>query len=392
MMRKFLILITFLLGANLFAQNTQIVVDETWNVKSPVYKLSIKGTDTSANIARKAFSTHGAFKLDATSPNYTLEIQNNGENSVMYSIKGANVNFSSVVSGSSQSEAVAKACDEAVNKMLGTPSYFAGKLVFVSDRTGNTEIYTSDMLFQNIKCLTSDKSDSLLPHWSPDGRKIIYTGYYRSGLMDLYEITLNPLTRRTFASYRGTNTGGAFSPDGSKVAMILTSTGSAELWIADANGKNAKRLTNNTAAEASASWSPNGAELVLSSDLMGSPQIYKISANGGKMSRVPTKISGYCTEPDWNPLYPNLIAFTIAQGGSFQVAVFDSKTGESKVITSGGASTTPRWTNDGRHIIFTKSYGKSRSLYIVDSLTQKQSALHSKSMGSCSEADFIYLK
>ena len=125
---------------------------------------------------------------------------------------------------------------------------------------------------------------------------------------------------------------------------------------------------------------------------MGSPQIYKISASGGKMQRVYTKISGSCTEPDWNPVHPHLIAFTIAQGGKFQIAVYDSKTGASNVITTGGSSTLPRWTNDGRHIVFTKSYGKERSLYIVDSETGKQTSLHSKNMGSCSEADFLYIK
>ena len=112
-------------------------------------------------------------------------------------------------------------------------------------------------------------------------------------------------------------------------------------------------------------------------------------SDGGAMKRIPTNISGYCSEPDWNKRYPNLIAFTTAQNGAFQIAVYDFETKESRVVTSDGSSSLPKWTNDGRHIIFTKNHGKSRALYIVDSITQKQTALHSKNLGNCGEADFI---
>ncbi|MBO6102889.1 MAG: PD40 domain-containing protein, partial [Opitutales bacterium] len=235
MLRKFFIS-TFLcaaLAAALPAQNAQIVIKDTWDSKYPVYKILVKGTPEAVMLAKKAFATHGSFKLDQNSPNFTLNIEAADAQSVNYSVSGGKANFAGSAKGHNFAQAVAKACDEAASKITGSPCYFSGKLAYVCDKTGSTEVYTSDFLFQNIRRITSDKSDSLLPHWSPDGNKILYTGYYRSGLMDLYEITLNPLSRRTFASYKGTNTGGAYSPDGSKVALILTSSGSAELWVGD---------------------------------------------------------------------------------------------------------------------------------------------------------------
>ncbi|MBO7520798.1 MAG: PD40 domain-containing protein, partial [Opitutales bacterium] len=322
---------------------------------------------------------------------FNIEISKAQNGGVELKINGAKP-FAQTVYGSSAANSAAKACDLIVRKILGEPSYFTGTLAFVSDRTGHTEIYTSDMLFQNIRAITKDKSDSMLPHWSPDGSKIIYTGYFRTKLMDLYEIDLRSKTRKTFASFKGTNTGGAFSPDGSKVAMVLTASGNAEIWTCSAGAtakNNLKQLTKTSAAEASASWSPNGKELIFSSDQMGGPQIYTMPSDGGQMKRIPTNISGYCSEPDWNKRRPNLIAFTTAQNGAFQIAVYDFDTKQSKVITTGGSSSMPKWTNDGRHIIFTKTNGKSRSLYIVDSITQKQTALHSKNIGNCAEADFL---
>ncbi len=119
-----------------------------------------------------------------------------------------------------------------------------------------------------------------------------------------------------------------------------------------------------------------------------------MSAEGGAMTRIQTNASNYCTEPAWNPVYPNLIAFTAAVRGAgstgFQIYVYDMSAKKGDWITNGGSSTMPKWTSDGRHLIFTKNFGKNRSIYLVDSATKKQTVLHSEKMGNCGEADFIY--
>ena len=44
---------------------------------------------------------------------------------------------------------------------------------------------------------------------------------------------------------------------------------------------------------------------------------------GGVPERIITQVSSYCSEPSWNPLHANLIAFTAAISGGFQIAVHD---------------------------------------------------------------------
>ncbi|MCB1124432.1 MAG: PD40 domain-containing protein, partial [Verrucomicrobiae bacterium] len=165
-------------------------------------------------------------------------------------------------------------------------------MAFIGQRGDNSqEVYTSDMFFGEVKYHTADKSQSVNPRWSPDGKKIIYTGYFRSGFPDIFVIDLSTSRRSSFATYEGTNSGARFSPDGSAVAMVLSAPGNSEIFVSNALGGNPKRLTRNNSLEASPSWKNDGSELVFTSDTLGKPQLYRISIEGGSMTRIATQIS-----------------------------------------------------------------------------------------------------
>ncbi len=397
MMRAFLILFSVLAlfcgFANAQGISGGVVSIDKGLSKAPVYNIAVSSDSPELKAAAtRAFSSHGSYNIvQEKSSQFVFGFTSVGVNAVKLSIKGGGT-FEQIVYGDNTFNALMRACDLAVVKTLGGNGYFAGKITFASDKTSFKEIYAGDLFFNRVRQLTNDKSESIFPLWSADGTKILYSGYYRSGFMDLYELDLSKGTRRPFAQYRGANAGGAPSPDGSKVAMILTTSGNAEIWLADSNGRNVKRLTKTQAVESSPNWSPDGKTLVFASDARGGPQIYKMSVNGGKFVRVPTNISGYCSEPSFNPVDPSKIVFTAAVARGFQVAVYDAKERKSKFVTSGSERCSqPKWLADGRHIIFTKEKGGKRSLWIVDSERGKQTLLHSKSIGNCCEASYFYL-
>ena len=376
------------------AQDINITVEgDAQRSNVPIYKVALKSSDSqTAAYAKRAFSTHGSYII--TTPEnaqFVFSFEPHTKNSVKTTIKGAG-SMERVISGSNQIDALLRACDFCVEKTLRTPGYFGGKLAFAYSKKGvsTTEIAVSDMVFKNIRVITSDKSDSLWPHFSPDGTRIAYTGYYRAGLMDLFVIDLITNTRKTLAAYKGSNCGGAMSPDGSRMAVILTSSGNAEVWVGNANCKGLRRVTRTSATESSASFSPDGSKLIFASDIRGFPQIYTMPINGGRMSVVNARLSKYCSEPDWNWVNPDLIVFTIAQGKGFQVATYNFRTKESKVVSRGASTSGARWLSDGRHIVCQKAFGNDRRLYVIDTETGKQTPLHSSGLGSLSDPDFVY--
>jgi Tol biopolymer transport system component len=85
------------------------------------------------------------------------------------------------------------------------------------------------------------------------------------------------------ASHRG-----VISPDGKRVVYSDLSRPSfgREIFVADANGKNVRRLTKNDAADDSASWTLDGKRIVFDSDRSGGSQVYVMDADGANVRQL----------------------------------------------------------------------------------------------------------
>lgn len=344
-------------------------------------------------IADRALSINGGFlKVAPESASVMLEIREVGSGRVEMVIMGTNpkrVIYSEVFEGGKSAFLALKACDRAVEKILGLPGFYTGNVAFISDRTGKSEVYVGDLFFQNVRQITTDKALAVSPKLSPSGRSIIYTSYYRSGYPDVYRIDLTSGRRVPIATFQGLNTGGSWNPQADQVALILSSSGNPEVYLTDPEGRKFRRLTRTNSIEASPSFSPDGGRVIFTSDLAGRPQLYLMDVNGGTMRRIQTNISNYCAEPAWNPRDPNLIAFTVGVGKGFQVAVYDFTTKQSKIISREGVDAVePCWVADGRHLIYTSRTSNTRQLMLLDTETGKASALNSIKFGRVSQASF----
>lgn len=348
-------------------------------------------------LLQQLFSRHGGYSLVPPSrADFTFNFATapSAPNAVSLKISSGQprrVLFETVVQATDPTSALLRAADAAVLRTLGIPGFFGGRLAFISDRSGHTEVYLADFSFATLRRLTSDRSHTLGPQLSPDGRQLLYTSYFRSGFPDIHRVDLPNGQRSLFAGFKGMNMGARWSPAGESVALILSGTGNAELFLSDPAGRSIRRLTRTRGTESDPAWSPDGKRLAFTSDEAGRPQLFQILADGTGLRRIPTNISGYCAEPDWNPRHPELLAFTIAQGRNFQIAQFDFRTARSEVLSTGsGDAMQPVWLSDGRHLIFTRQQGSKRSLHLLDTHSKRSFPLINPSWGNSSEASFVY--
>lgn len=367
-----------------------------------------------AQLMQNAFALHGAFQTTAAVPlQYVLHFEPSGDNHITATIEPKSGSVSSYkveVTAVSLTEAAYRAGDKVVEQLTNIPGFFAGKLAFVSERPipGTTaaarstarEIYVSDLLGQQVTRLTGDGKISALPRWSPDGTKLLYTGYYRAGFPDVILLDVATQKRTAFATYKGTNTGGTFSPDGKSVAMILSTTdGFTELYVSDSAGGNIRRLTHDNAAKApvskaSPTWSPDSQRIAIAADYVGGhPLIFQIPAAGGTARALPTNISNYCADPAWNPRDPNKLAFMAEMGTQMFIAVYDfSKKTDPVTVYNEAAGSAPCWLNDGRHLLFTRRVGGMDQLFILDTAPAKAPKVVQLTHLGASEASWVYVK
>lgn len=102
----------------------------------------------------------------------------------------------------------------------------------------------------------------------------------------------------------------AVSPDGSKIAFVSTETGSAQIYVTNADGSNLKQLTHTVGPDrwpgwppkgnASPAWSPNGGKIAFVSWRNGNPDIYLMNRDGSNQNRL-THTEERDENPVWSP-------------------------------------------------------------------------------------------
>ncbi len=252
--------------------------------------------------------------------------------------------------------------DRLYREITGRKGIFTTKMLFVSKKTGNKEIYLSDYDGGHRVRITANKSINLSPRWAPDGAKMIYTSYKR-GYPYLYLFDIKTGHDEVLSSKHGINIGGRFSPDGTKIALTLSTKTGPDLFLLKLGGGGYERLTSNYGIDVSPTWSPDGTKLAFVSDRSGNPHIFVLDLRTKRTRRL-TYGGTYNASPAWSP-DGTKIAYARADRGAFNIWVVDALRGAQTQLTYEGNNNAPSWSPDGRFIAFTRSSGGRGSLYIM---------------------------
>jgi TolB protein len=254
--------------------------------------------------------------------------------------------------------------DDCVQQITGERGVADTRIAFVVKEGQNKELWIMDADGANARALTADKSIVQSPSWSPEGSLLLFTSWRAGNGPAIW--VMSPEQRKPYliSGRPGLNTSAAYAPDGQKISCTLSQDGNAEIYVLDARGGNAQRLTNNRAIDTAPAWSPTGRELAFTSDRSGSPQIYLMDAVGGGIRRLTFDVD-YTDSPTWSPK-GDRIAFVTRVGGGFDVWTCRADGTGAKPAVTGGNNENPRWSADGRHLVFASDRDGGYGLWVTD--------------------------
>ncbi|HEX7654132.1 MAG TPA: hypothetical protein VF607_11535 [Verrucomicrobiae bacterium] len=241
-----------------------------------------------------------------------------------------------------------------------------GKIAYKSQTPyGIGEIYLADFDGNNGQQITHDGVIVAKPAWLSGKLALFYTSYAQT-YPEIFYQNLSTGQRKVFADFPGLNTSASVSPDGSKVAMVLSKSGSPNIWIANASGGGFKRLTTGL-EDSSPCWSPDGRYICFATKFHERRRLAKIPAGGGEITYLNTAGAGNPTEPDWSP-DGKWIAFT-RLAGDFDICVMPADGNLPPKVMVAGQN--PSWSPNSRTLIFNHGSGGHQTLSVLDVFTKQ---------------------
>lgn len=200
------------------------------------------------------------------------------------------------------------------------------KIIFQATPAGQSDyqIYVMDLAERKPKMVSTGKGACTCAYFRPDGKKIIFASSHldptlgqpkppKQGRgyewdfnehMDIFEADPDGSNLRRLTEAAGYDAEGAYSPDGRSIVFTSNRDGDLEIYVMDADGKNPRRMTNGKGYDGGPFFSPDGKSILYRGDRRGDDkmnlQIRMVDADG-KDDRAITDNSIFNWCPYWLP-------------------------------------------------------------------------------------------
>ncbi len=185
------------------------------------------------------------------------------------------------------------------------------------------DIFKADTSGKIIEQVTKAKGYDAEGTISPDGKKMIYCSD-KDGDLELYILDLKTKKEKRITNALGYDGGAWFSPDGKKIVWRasrpkteaeikeykellkegMVAPTNMEVWVADADGKNAKQITNLGQANWAPNFTPDSKKIIFCSNheyKRGFPfNMYLIDLDGKNLTKI-SRDKGFDAFPMFSP-------------------------------------------------------------------------------------------
>jgi Tol biopolymer transport system component len=256
-------------------------------------------------------------------------------------------------------------------EVISVHAELEGCLLFVSNRSGDFEIYELRESVDNRRQLTNSSGLDIEPDWSPDGKKVTFASNREKDTgFQIYVMNADGSNQKRVGDVQpGDNSHPSWSPDGSQIAFqskretnLDPQGNNFDIYVMDSDGGDVRQLTTHSADDSEPSWSPDGRKIAFLSEKNGQDEIYLMDSDGSNPEQI-TNLLVLKSGLSWSSDSRNIIF-----QGSGDIYVVDVETKEvTKLISDDDSNeATPAWAQNDASVVFSSDRTQNWELYVVD--------------------------
>ena len=274
----------------------------------------------------------------------------------LYNVLTQSVEASSVIEGTRQElrDMAHYVSDIVFEKLTGIEGAFSTQIMYVTasgpldDRLFKLNIADADG--SRVETILSSNEPILSATWSPDGLKIAYVSFEKDSRPAIYVRDMQTGQRQQITDFEGLNGAPAFSPDGKKLALVLSKDGNPDIYVLNLENRRLRRITRHYGIDTEPSWRPDGQAIVFTSNRGGKPQIYQMILEDLSIERL-------TFEGDYNAKASLLsdgsgLVMVHRRNGIFHIALLNLARGRLTVLTETALDESPSIAPNGSMLIY----------------------------------------